>query len=216
MEYQAPESTCNLCGSTFKRQGMTRHLKSCLSKQFDRHSGGRPAELLHLHVADAYNPDYFLHLLVSAKASLGNLDRFLRDIWLECCGHMSAFSYERYGDEIPMKRSVKAVLTPGVALYHQYDFGSTTELVVKAVDGYQGALGGKEKIRVLARNAQPIIPCDECSKKPAVQICTQCQWSEGGWLCEDCARTHACDEEMFLPVVNSPRTGVCGYTGGIE
>ncbi len=115
-----------------------------------------------------------------------------------------------------MNHHIRDVLTPGVVLQYAYDFGSTTELVVKSMDIYRGALlGGREAIRVLARNVQPIVPCDECSQKPAVQICTECQWSEGGWLCEVCAQTHECGEEMFLPVVNSPRTGVCGYAGGI-
>ena len=34
-----------------------------------------------------------------------------------------------------------------------------------------------------------------------------------GFLCEDCAHTHACDECMQLRVCNSPRMGVCGYEG---
>ena len=36
------------------------------------------------------------------------------------------------------------------------------------------------------------------------------------FLCEDCAKTHACDEEMRLNVCNSPRMGVCGYGGRIK
>jgi hypothetical protein len=32
-------------------------------------------------------------------------------------------------------------------------------------------------------------------------------------LCDDCAADHEHDEEMFLPVVNSPRIGMCGYSG---
>lgn len=36
-----------------------------------------------------------------------------------------------------------------------------------------------------------------------------------GRLCADCADDHGeeCDRPAFLPVVNSPRSGVCGYTG---
>ncbi len=34
-----------------------------------------------------------------------------------------------------------------------------------------------------------------------------------GYLCEACLADHECDEEMFMPLVNSPRTGVCGYVG---
>jgi hypothetical protein len=166
-----------------------------------------------LKIYDSFNPDYFLHLLIAGNSTLENLDIFLRDIWLEFCGHMSAFSRQRYGDEINMKHKVEDIFIPGEELIYQYDFGSTTELSIKAVDNYRGTLDRNEKIEIITRNAQPIIPCDECGKKPAVQICTQCQWDEKGWLCDTCAQTHECDDEMFLPVVNSHRTGVCGYTG---
>jgi hypothetical protein len=39
-------------------------------------------------------------------------------------------------------------------------------------------------------------------------------YDESGWFCERCAEENDLNtEEMTLPVVNSPRTGVCGYTG---
>ena len=98
-------------------------------------------------------------------------------------------------------------------LIYQYDFGSTTELCIKTIDIYHGTIEGNKKIQILARNAQPLIPCDECNNNLAVQICTECQGDGGGWLCEVCSQNHECGDEMFLPVVNSPRTGVCGYTG---
>src|SRR6266699_6043638 len=44
-------------------------------------------------------------------------------------------------------------------------------------------------------------------------ICTQCIYKDKGYLCDTCARSHKCGEEMLLPLVNSPRAGVCGYTG---
>ncbi len=211
MEYEAPKSKCELCGSEFARQGMTRHIKSCLKKHLEKkESKHKPQDLLLLHVADAFNPDYFLYLLLGEKTTLNDLDGFLREIWLECCGHMSAFSFERYGDEIDMRQKAADVFEPGSKMVYQYDFGSTTELNIKAMGHYRGPID--QKIQIISRNAQPIIPCDVCSAKPAVQICTECAW-DGGWLCEDCAKTHECDEEMFLPVVNSPRTGVCAYAG---
>lgn len=213
MEYQIPKSKCSLCDSEFTRQGLTRHLKSCLTKNFQKKSKVKLSPLLYLNICGAFNPDYFLHLLISENATLKNLDAFLRNIWLECCGHMSSFSHQRYGDEINMTHNIKDVFTPGTELIYQYDFGSTTELTVKAIDYYHGTIERNKKVQVIARNAQPIILCDECNSKPAVQICTECQWDERGWLCEKCSQTHECDDEMFLPVVNSPRTGVCGYTG---
>ncbi len=213
MKYQTPKSKCSLCDSEFTRQGLTRHTKSCLTKNLPKPSKAKPRDLLYLHIYDSFNPDYFLHLLIFGNSTLKNLDAFLRNIWLECCGHMSSFSHKRFGDAINMNHKVEDVFIPGVELCYQYDFGSTTELIVRAVDNYFGPPLGNEQIQILTRNAQPIIPCDECRAKPAVQVCSECQWDGKGWLCEECSQTHECDDEMFLPVVNSPRTGVCGYTG---
>jgi hypothetical protein len=66
---------------------------------------------------------------------------------------------------------------------------------------------------ILARNVPPEIFCDLCGKALAVEIRTECQWEGSGGLCQSCAEEHECAEEMRLPVVNSPRTGVCSYTG---
>jgi len=213
MEYRAPNSLCNLCGSAFSRKGMTRHVKSCLPKYLDRLAAERSSRLVCLKVAATHAPDYFLHLLVPARSTFEFLDLFLRDIWLECCGHMSAFFYP--GSYYPIRKriSVGEVLSPGTKLGYQYDFGSTTDLTIQSIDLYQGAWEPEDGVLIIARNAQPIVPCDACSRHPAVWICTECQWAEGGWLCETCAKKHDCDEEMFLPVVNSPRSGVCGYAG---
>jgi len=213
LEYQTPKSKCSLCDSEFTRKGLTRHIRSCLTKHLQKPSKAKPRNLVYLHIYDAFNSDYFLHLLIAGNSILKNLDIFLRDIWLECCGHLSAFSHQRYGDEINKNRKAEDIFIPGVKLNYQYDFGSTTELSIKAVDSYYGATGGNKKIQIITRNAQPVIPCDDCGVKPAAHICTECQWDEKGWLCEGCSKTHECGDEMFLPVVNSPRTGVCGYTG---
>ncbi len=94
----------------------------------------------------------------------------------------------------------------------EYDFGSTTELMI-TVTNYRTGVGRKEKLVILSRNNPIEFLCDECGKKPAVYICAECLYEGNGWLCEDCAKTHKCGEEMLLPVCNSPRMGVCGYCG---
>ena len=45
------------------------------------------------------------------------------------------------------------------------------------------------------------------------QVSTNCLWSDEGWLCDERAPDHPCGEGMLLPVVNSPRVGMRGYTG---
>jgi hypothetical protein len=124
---------------------------------------------------------------------------------------MSAFLYR--GNEVGMKKKLQDVLEPGMELLHEYDFGTTTVLSVKVLERYEGPVKKNIPIQILSRNEAPEILCNDCGKGPAVEICTECQWEEGGWLCQSCAETHTCDEDMYLPVVNSPRAGVCGYTG---
>jgi hypothetical protein len=60
----------------------------------------------------------------------------------------------------------------------------------------------------------PEIHCDVCERHPAVRICPECNWEDEGWLCQKCATGHSCgDKAGYLPIPNSPRAGVCGYTG---
>lgn len=82
----------------------------------------------------------------------------------------------------------------------------------KEIENYEG-ITNNIPIEIFARNEIPEILCDECGKFPAVEICPECQCDGSGWLCGSCANNHKCDQEMFLPVVNSPRAGVCGYSG---
>jgi hypothetical protein len=152
---------------------------------------------------------YWMHLKALASASFRDLDTLLRNTWLECCGHLSAFS-DKEGD-IEMGEKLRDILTPGQKLDYEYDFGSTTELLLTVVSEFEGSLK-KGKAEILARNDSPLIKCSQC-EKPATTICTDCIYNEGGWLCDKCAQEHDCDNEMFLPLVNSPRAGVCGYEG---
>jgi len=212
---------CSLCGRIFAKAAMTAHLKSCARKaQADEGAKKNVAKrpVFHLVVEGYYLPEYWIHLEVPMAARLELLDQFLRNVWLECCGHMSAFQIEGTvysvapGDigEKPMTARLGEAVGPGVTFHHEYDFGDTTYLKLKVLSEYESALGAKE-IRLLARNEPPVIPCSYCGK-PAIRVCVECLYSDEGWLCKACASKHECDEEMFLPVVNSPRVGVCGYT----
>jgi hypothetical protein len=195
---------------------MGRHLTACLKKHAPETKNTLARSYCFLSVRDAYNKDYFLFLLVAQNTTLEDLDDYLRKTWLECCGHMSSFSYGKWGEELPMTTSIKQICDAGETLTYIYDFGSSTELQVKIFREVACSMAIKEDIILLSRNAEPVVPCDECGNYPAKHICTECQWDGAGWLCEKCAATHECGDEMFLPVVNSPRTGVCAYTGEEE
>jgi hypothetical protein len=213
---------CHLCGGVFAKAAMTGHLKSCARKQdaagaSTAEKGAKRRPVFHLSVEGRYQPEYWMHLEMSADATLDTLDRFLRDVWLECCGHMSAFEIEGESYSVQpmdfnagdMEVKLKDLLAPGMKFFHAYDFGSTTHLTLKVVAERESAIK-KDQVKTLARNEPPVIPCSRCGA-PAAQVCTQCIYSGEGWLCEKCAGDHKCGEEMLLPVVNSPRVGVCGY-----
>jgi len=225
MARQTSNGKCSICGGIFSKAAMGKHLKSCnqrneTSRMSSSGSSQRKTKTFHLAVEGRYNPQYWLCIEAPAAVKLAALDKFLRQIWLECCGHMSAFTIEgqtysvapmaEYDDK-SMNIKLEDVLEPGMKFYHEYDFGSTTHLSLKIVSEEERKIEGKS-IRVLARNEPPSIPC-VCCGKTASQVCAECGWSGEGWLCEQCAAKHQCGEDMLLPVVNSPRVGVCGYTG---
>lgn len=209
---------CSLCGGVFGKSVMATHLRSC-RKRRPAPEKPRKVQVFHLLVEGRYQPDYWMHLEVPANATLAVLDRFLRDTWLECCGHMSEFEIQgtRYTveamdlDDEEMDAKLKDVLEPKRAFLYAYDFGYTTNLKLRVISEYENVQADR-KVHILARNEPPVIPCGVCGK-PATKICMECSYSAEGWLCDGCAAEHECGEEAFLPVVNSPRTGVCGYAG---
>jgi hypothetical protein len=181
-------------------------------------------DVLLLLVEGLYSPMYWMHLDITANTTLTTLDQFLRDIWLECCGHLSAFTiagtcysvdeaiYEWDTRQKNMRVPLHEVLRPGQTCSYEYDFGSTTELTLKVI-AEREATGEGKAIHVLARNSLSFVPCDECGEAPAILTCARCVYHDAGWLCKDCAEKHDCGQEMLRPRVNSPREGVCGYTG---
>jgi hypothetical protein len=225
MARQMSKGRCNLCGGTFSKSTITKHLKSCKQKQTDAATSvpdkaSQKEQVFHLMVEGRYLPEYWMHLEIPAKAKLEELDSFLRDIWLECCGHMSMFSIhdKTYSiapmaeyNEKSMKIRLDAVLSPGIKFSHEYDFGTTTHLTLKVISQEQEQVKSKN-IVILARNEPPLYSCMSCGKA-AAHICTQCIWTGEGCLCDECITDHECGEDMLLPIVNSPRVGMCGYTG---
>jgi hypothetical protein len=207
------EGTCSFCNGTFSKKGIKKHLDSCgernkhLSQLGERKSSAE-ATIMHFLVEGSWNPQYWMHIEMPGAAKLGELDQFLRDTWVECCGHMSAFTIE--GEEPSMSSPLYKVVSRKSFRY-EYDFGSTTELKLKLLAQRKGKIGNP-RISILARNIEPFIPCGNCGKK-ATHVCSECRYDREGWLCDSCAAKHACGEEMLLPVVNSPRVGECGYTG---
>jgi hypothetical protein len=202
---------------------MLKHLAACPQRQeriaeAEQKKGNREA-LFHLRVQDAWGGDFWLDLEVRGSATLKEIDRYLRAIWLECCGHLSRFSFGKgWGEEISMRRRVQEVFAPDVELTHIYDFGTSSETLLKFVGAREGNPTTAKPIALMARNLMPEAECIECGQ-PATHLCMQCLYEEEGkgTLCDEHAQTHPHDEYGEpLPLVNSPRLGMCGYDGPAE
>jgi len=217
MSANSPKTPCGLCENPMTSRGMGRHLSSCLDKNIRLiadQSGDGPG-ILHLKVhGGGKGSPYWLHLAVDQDTTLKKLDAFLRDIWLECCGHMSTFFLDRpyVSTEIAMNRKLGKALGPGEFITHIYDFGTETQCVLEGLNRYPGRIKGRKKLKLLARNPALEYPCDACGGKKAEYICQECLM-EGGQalLCPSCLKGHECDEEMLVLLMNSPRAGECAY-----
>lgn len=202
---------------------MTRHLSACKEREQTIASAagqtGKIETIYHLRVRDRWTKDFWLNLEVRGSATLENLDAYLRAIWLECCGHLSQFSIGGWsGGEIPMSRRVERVFNSDVELTHIYDFGTSSETLVKAKDTREGAPVTSRPIALMARNLQPEVECMECDQ-PASWLCMECMIEENTWgvLCEEHAETHPHGSYgPPTPLINSPRVGMCGYDGPAE
>lgn len=219
--------SCRYCQAEYTKTGMIRHLTTCKErkKENERSTSIKQCGYFTLSITGKYDKDYWLIIDCKENAALEDVDQFLRDIWLECCGHLSAFdiggvSYQRYPNDTgywgtppkSMKAQLKSVFEKGMNIDYEYDFGSSTDLIITVSD-YRVGLCKKDKIKLMGRNYPIEFICSECGEKPARSVCPQCICDGDGFLCEDCEEDHDCGNEMLLPVCNSPRCGVCGYEG---
>jgi hypothetical protein len=181
------KGTCSFCAGIYAKSAISRHLQACQARkeendaQTEKGSGkGRARTIFHLKVEGLYQPIYWLHIEIPAKATLEDLDRFLRAVWLECCGHLSSFEIagESFISEKiePGDRSMSAalekVMAPGMKFEYIYDFGTSTELLLTVISARKGFAQDKDAVRIMARNEPPEINCDVAASRP--QGCAAC------------------------------------------
>ena len=214
---------CAYCGQEMIKSKMVKHLTTCperqeLMTQAERKKVGSET-LYHLRIQDAWQSQFWLDLEMRGSGTLKDLDGYLRAIWLECCGHMSRFSIGGWqGKEIPKKRHADEVFQPGIELTHIYDFGTSSETLIKVVGIREGKPTNSRPISLMARNLMPECECIEC-KQPAAWLCMECLIEDEVWgtLCDEHAETHPHGNYGEpVPLVNSPRLGLCGYQGPAE
>lgn len=199
---------CYLCSETLGKTAMKNHL-------LKKHGASDAGQKCYLLKVEGSYEDYWLYLDVPVTASFSTLDTFLRKIWLECCGHMSSFfnpDNMMYRSEIGKSRKWET-LAVGEKIGYQYDYGSTTTMLV-TVAGETIRTAQKSVVRLLARNVPPVFQCTVCGKSASL-VCTAYPFdSDNQFLCDSCFDEN--EDEYMLPITNSPRTGICAYDGGLD
>jgi hypothetical protein len=132
-----------------------------------------------------------MHFEVPGSARLANVDRFLRETWLECCGHLSAFTIEgkeylsdlgdeNYDEDVEdMDVRVDAVLQRGSKFHHLYDFGTAPSSHSRSSRAAKHILGIANQTAWEKRT--PSMPCAACGNV-SVWVCPQCSVAAGGGI----------------------------------
>jgi hypothetical protein len=193
---------CEYCHKKFGCRIIFDHYGECLKNLHKEKSGYFVRFFSHGIRGDVY----FIYVCIGLNCKFSDIDEFLKKIWCECCGHMSEFNlFENgVGPIGEVKKTFKlSKYKIDDRFEYQYDMGSTTTIYFEILDKFTG----KEKtseIEILKRNEIPKIICENCDNEAKYY-----DGENDEFVCEDCSKE--IEEDTRLNIVNSPRTGVCGY-----
>lgn len=211
---------CYYCNRELTERTIKRHIKTCskikevISDEIKDNKKTRNQFILSMK--DKYDKNtYCIYLSMDENLQLQHLNKFIRDVWVECCDHLSSFYIDGmiYDDNrnqlYQMNAKLKEVLSIGQKFEYQYDFGSTTHIILEVIDKIQVSKSHSQ-IEILARNNENECTCNQCGKQAEYY-----QYETESFFCEECAEKLDEDEfeELYRGYFNSPRDGVCGYVG---
>jgi len=204
---------CMECLKEFPAEEMEAHVLSCDSRLTEE--DGEENYIIRIGAKD--DPDYWLYIELKKDAAFYQLDNFIREQWVECCGHMSMFRvqgeefYSRC-DEMTGGRSMKTRiakwLKAGMEFDYEYDFGTPTCLHLEVLGEVRLHRRAK-KVRLSAQNIRPQYRCVKCGKAARWVYRPGAEPIEQAVYCDQCAQQGE-DAPFMLPLLNTPRAGVCG------
>ena len=199
---------CALCGLRATKTTMMAHVETCVAAH---DKIGQPQSLIVLPFRRSRRPPLLAYHRGQGERGIASLGCLVAPT---LAGML--WTYERVPSgrrELAMTTATAIAFTRAASkVEYEYDFGSTTALTGELVCNRQGSIG-RASVRLLARNEPLVWPCGDC-KAPASVVCLYCIDSDNGFFCDAHAEMHEhAGEKVYLPVVNSPRMGVCGYSG---
>lgn len=154
------EGHCHVCGASLRADEVSSHAATCFMDAVQRRYIVRDVDERYARSQPlmvwvrSEELRHCMMLIVQPTTSLRQLDQFLRDLWLECCGHMSHFEIggTQYSNCVPgpgdpptfdtdlaepdeqhMVHTVEETIAMGQKFRHEFDYGDTTCLNLELV-----------------------------------------------------------------------------------
>ena len=209
------KAKCYYCNKELTERTIKRHMKNCseMKKRVEEQNSTDKKQRNQFIIAikSKYEGnDYCIYLSIDGTLGLVHIDQFIRDIWVECCGHLSGFRIRgKFYQDHSMNTRLNDILDIDEKFEYEYDFGSTTYLNLEVVDIIQVS-SSFSQIEIIARNHDIKHECETCGKEAKFF-----NYENDKWQCENCIDENN-DMISEIEYCNSPRDGVCGYEGHKE
>lgn len=209
------KAKCYYCNKELTERTIKRHMKNCseMKKRIEEQNatGKKQRNQFIIAIKPKYDGnDYCIYLSIDGTLGLVHIDQFIRDIWVECCGHLSGFRIRgKFYQDHSMNTRLNDILDMDEKFEYEYDFGSTTHLFLEVVDIMQ-VYSSFSQIEIIARNNDIDHECEICGAEAKYF-----NYEKDEWECENCIDENN-DMISEFEYCNSPRDGVCGYDGHKE
>jgi len=199
---------CKFCNKKFGLKAINDHLPECIPNYINDKSGYL---IEFISESGITNKLYSMFAIFGNKCKFTHVDEFLKEKWCECCGHLSTLDVFEEVNEQQSHKDVK--FNTLISKYEHanqfcycYDMGSTTTIYFRILK----KLEGKDKntnIELIYQNEPFKLKCNnyKTCKGEATNI-----YERDLLLCNEC-KNNVEESEYLQLIVNSPRTGVCGY-----
>ena len=209
------KAKCYYCNKELTERTIKRHMKNCseMKNSIDekRIDDKEQRNQFIIAIKPKYaGNEYCIYLSIDGTLGLVHIDQFIRDIWVECCGHLSGFKIrDKFYQDNQMNTQLNDILNIDEKFEYEYDFGSTTCLVLDVVNIIE-VPSSFSQIEIIARNHEIKHMCEICGAEAKYFNYEKDEWECGNCIDEDS------DIIMEFDYCNSPRDGVCGYEGHKE